>query len=90
MLRVMVGDLWDFSRGLPNSSSLGLVRFSRIGPEKRSVPPELGQHGMNTSPARNMYSVKASLDSNPARLDNSTPSAAWNQSSPITHRNESL
>ena len=28
---------------------------------------------MNTSPARNRRSVKASLDSNPARFDNLTP-----------------
>ena len=90
MLRVRVGDLWVFSRGLPNSSSSGLIRFSRIGHEKRSVPPELGQHRMYTSPSRNKHSVKASLDSNPARLDNSTPSTAWNQSPPMTRGNESL
>jgi len=59
-------------------------------PGKRSIPPGLGQHGFNTSPAQSRCSVKASLDYNPARFDNSTPSTAWNQSPPMTRRNESL
>ena len=45
MLRVRVEDLWDFSRDLPNSSSSGLVRFSRIGLERGPFHPDWASTG---------------------------------------------